>query len=337
MSITLVPYTNNYVFARGRALIGLKNAAGLSEGLKPVGNAPEYKINIAATLFEHPSSESGLSEIDFTTPKEIKRTSALTIDNLTDRNLALFIAGQLRQQQQSATPVVNERIARVTAGGHYQLGRSVSNFTGVRHVSAVTVNSYEGRNTATRVNSTPYTFGQSFKVGTNWFLVISDGATAAVAPAFITTAIGDVTVDGSVSVMYMGLTTAVFSTTSDITVDAPYGLIGVRETGLLATMLSVIPPDASIGLAVDYTPRAGSRSQILTGDAPSLKAEFKFISDNPSGTNRDVYCPDVTITPNGDLTMITGGDIIKLGLNISINKLDSATPAMIIDNAPTDL
>lgn len=336
MSLNMVPYSNNYIFGRGRAFIGLKNANGVSEGLRAVGNAPDYKITVKANLFQHDSSESGLSENDFTYPTKINRDSTLTIENITDQSLALAIAGELKTLIQSSTPVTGEAIAKIAVGCHYQLGKTALNPTGVRKVSSVTV-ALAQAGAATRVSTTPYVVGDFFKSGTGLYVVTVAGSTASTAPTFVTTSIGATTVDGTVTVAYIGLAADTYVAGTDYILDAVYGLLGIPEAGKFAAILAVLPDGASIGLTVGYTPGGNQRTQLVTGDVPQLKAEFKFISDNPVGANRDVYCADVTITPNGDLSLITADKIMSLSLSISINKLDSQTPALIIDGEAKDM
>lgn len=330
MSINTVPYTNQYIFGRGRAFIGLKDANGVSEGLRPLGNAPDYKITVKANLFQHDSAESGLSENDFTYPTKVTRDSSLTVDNITDPNLALAIAGNLKKFIQSATSVTGEVISKIAVGRHYQIGKTAANPSGVRKVSSVTI-ALAQAGAASRVSSTPYVVGDFFKSGTNLFVVTVAGSTAASAPSFVTTPVGATTVDGTATVAYIGPATDTYATPADYILDADYALVGIPETGKFAAILGVLPAGTSLDLTCGYTPAAGSRTQLVTGDIPNLKAEFKFIADNPVGENRDVYCADVTITPNGDLSLITADKIMSLSLSISINKLNSQTPALIID------
>jgi hypothetical protein len=91
-----------------------------------------------------------------------------------------------------------------------------------------------------------------------------------------------------------------------------------------------------LSLHVDYTPAANSRTQVSTGDTISLRGQLKFMADNPYGENRDLFCADVTITPSGSLPLITENEVGSAVFTIGINKLDSTTPAMIIDGVPTD-
>lgn len=342
MSPKLVPHSQEYIFGRGRAFIGLKDENGVSEGLRLVGNAPDYKISVKANLFEHDSSESGLSESDFTYPTKVTRTSQLTLESMTDRNLALALAANLTKLVQATTAVTGEQIPKIATGCHYQLGKSPTNPTGVRQVTSVTVTIAQAASAVSRVSTTAYNLGDFYKSGTNWFVVTIAGTSAASAPTFVTTSVGATTVDGTATVAYLGPVADTFAADTDYSLDTKYALIGILETGKLAAILGVLPTlsDGStpaIGLSVGYTPGSSERMQLVTGDIPRLKAEFKFISDNPVGTNRDVYCADVTITPNGDLSLITADKIMSMTLDISINKLDSQTPALIIDGVPTDL
>ena len=85
---------------------------------------------------------------------------------------------------------------------------------------------------------------------------------------------------------------------------------------------------------MDYTRAAATRDQIATSASVSLEGELKFIADNPQGTNQDVFLPDCTLSPNGDLPFITDQDVASCQFNLGINKLDSTTAAIYIDGRP---
>lgn len=332
MTLKTVPYSNQYVFGRGRLLLGLKDGSGISEGLRPVGNAPDFKINIKADLYQHTSSESGLAEVDYTAPKSITRTAQVTIDNITDRNLALFIAGALVAQMQTADPIANEMLPGIAVGAHYQLGKTAQNPTGVRKVASVTLKLPAGG-----AHQTEHAYAAGALVADAGKLYVASvaGLSGAAAPAFASNSVGEMTIDGTVTWAYVGASADVYTANQDYVLDAEHALVGILGTGKLAAIGAInatLPTrSAWVGLLANYTPSAGSRTQIKTGDVPQLSAEAKYISDNPTGANRDCYCADVTITPNGDLSLITADKNMSLTLDISINKLDSITPALIID------
>lgn len=116
-----------------------------------------------------------------------------------------------------------------------------------------------------------------------------------------------------------GTTTYVLDT--DYKLDASSGMIYIIPGGAITNGQTI---------HVDYTPTAGSRPYIQSGDSGSLQAEVFFIADNANGDNRDVRIPLATISPSGELPFITGDEIGAITFDIGPSTLDSATKQIYI-------
>jgi hypothetical protein len=116
-----------------------------------------------------------------------------------------------------------------------------------------------------------------------------------------------------------GSTTYVLNT--DYKLDADSGMIYIISGGAITNGQTI---------HVDYTPTAGSRPYIQSGDSGSLQGEIFFVSDNANGDNRDVRIPLATISPSGELPFITADDIGAITFDIGPSTLDSATKQIYI-------
>jgi len=116
-----------------------------------------------------------------------------------------------------------------------------------------------------------------------------------------------------------GSTTYVLDT--DYKLDADSGMIYIISGGAITNGQTI---------HVDYTPTAGSRPYIQSGDSGSLQGEIFFVSDNANGDNRDVRIPLATISPSGELPFITADDIGAITFDIGPSTLDSATKQIYI-------
>lgn len=57
-----------------------------------------------------------------------------------------------------------------------------------------------------------------------------------------------------------------------------------------------------------YTPVPATFESVKSGAKAELTGALRIVSDNPDAANRDWYLPKVTLTPNGDLSLIAEGD-----------------------------
>jgi len=82
---------------------------------------------------------------------------------------------------------------------------------------------------------------------------------------------------------------------------------------------------------VDYTPAAGARVQVTSGNAGRLTAAVRFIAANANGTNRDLYIASASLSPEGELPLITEDELASFTLNVGVSEKNSQTAAIIID------
>jgi hypothetical protein len=85
---------------------------------------------------------------------------------------------------------------------------------------------------------------------------------------------------------------------TDYTFDVASGMLTVLSGGGIAE-------DAD--LIVIYNVAASTHKQILA-DNKEVEGEIKFLSNNPFGEQSEIWIPRATITPNGDLSMLTDPD-----------------------------
>lgn len=78
----------------------------------------------------------------------------------------------------------------------------------------------------------------------------------------------------------------------DYTVDLALGRLYIVEGGGIAD-------DADI--LVDYTKTAESREQVSASDLGAKYGALRYIADNTSGPNRDLYVPRLLLRPDGEL------------------------------------
>jgi hypothetical protein len=97
---------------------------------------------------------------------------------------------------------------------------------------------------------------------------------------------------GSVTIDY-GAGPSEATVDTDYVLDATLGRFQVVAGGAL---------DGAEDVTVDYTPVASTWERIATAsDLYPAEVTLRFVADNLSGTNRDLYCPCVSMVPTGDL------------------------------------
>lgn len=154
MALPLNAHTNSYKFGRGKIYVDIFDTSGNKTGERYMGNCPGFTLTVATEKFEHFSSTSSLTKKDLTVTTSVNFNGAVTCDDVSNDNLALFLGGLVTDIAQSATPVTGEAIT-VKAGREYQLGSTAGNPVGVKQVSAVTVQ--DVTDTTTYVLNTDYT------------------------------------------------------------------------------------------------------------------------------------------------------------------------------------
>jgi hypothetical protein len=88
-------------------------------------------------------------------------------------------------------------------------------------------------------------------------------------------------------------------------------------------LLYVLPDAPGIDAAgtevqLTYDTTAVEREQVISA-SQSIYGQIKFIAKNPKGKNRDVYCPYVKISPDGDFSL-KGDDWQNIGFTFEVLK-----------------
>lgn len=99
---------------------------------------------------------------------------------------------------------------------------------------------------------------------------------------------------------------------TDYTVDADTGRVYIVPGGAILAGHSVL---------VTYTRTANTRIQIVSGGT-LIEGALRYIADNKSGTNRDIYLPYASIQADGDFSL-KGDEWQKVGFTGEILKLGS--------------
>lgn len=92
------------------------------------------------------------------------------------------------------------------------------------------------------------------------------------------------------------VTPVVFDVTDDYTVDAARGLVYIVPGGGIAD---------GENLTITFDAAAGALQQLRGGVRTTIEGHFQFWSDNASGPNYRVEAHKVSITPEGELGLIT--------------------------------
>lgn len=99
-----------------------------------------------------------------------------------------------------------------------------------------------------------------------------------------------------------------------------------------------IEPDAAALVeGTDYTftyDIAASTREIVISKNQSIYCALRLVSNNPVGTNRDVYLPYVKMTPDGDYVLISD-EWQKIGFKLEVLKKDANTEAVYVDGRAT--
>ena len=323
---TLVPYTKKYRLGRGTVHFN-PLVAGKYEGFFRLGNCPEFTLTLAGEQLVHTSSESGLSETDLDRLIGITREAAITCDNLSDRILQTYLAGTSVTITQAGATVTNEAVGVVNAGRMYKLGVSPGTPNGATKISAVSLSIAADGNFAA---TTPYTAGQILLNPTPdaFAYLVTVGGTSAALPTF--PAAGATAVSGGVTIKNIGSTT--FANVTDFTFDGDLGYLNILETGAIAALIAQSP----VSLKANYTTASTTRNQIQTGAAAGLNGQLLFLAEDPldDGVITEWLFSSVSLTPDGDLGLITENELQKAQFKVGISVLDSATPAIKRNGAP---
>jgi hypothetical protein len=327
--------TEKYTFGRGVLYLALLDALGRPMGERDLGNVPGFTISVTTTRYKHKSSRTGQGITDLDIPTSTELAGKLDVEDMSDENQAIFVAGSVSTLVQEAGAVTNERIYNAENNREYQLGVTADSPTGARGVTAVSIKLYELLNAVARVNSEVVSVGQIFKVSTNVFVVTAvtgDAELASSAPAHATTSIGATTTDGDATVAFIG-TTAAYTVDTHYLLSPEAARFGVVDGGALGQACALYTEITGNRLSfnVDYTKEANTRVQIKSSGGGSTACQLRFVADNAEGPNKDLFIAKCNVSASGDNAFITGEEIAKFSLDLGIAARDSATAQIIID------
>lgn len=134
--------------------------------------------------------------------------------------------------------------------------------------------------TATEQVLTDVLKGRSYQLG------ISSGAPSGLRNVTVT------------SVTSTGGSPTTYALNTDYTFDVASGLLHLLPGGTITEESDI---------EVTYNVAASTHKQI-TADNKEVEGEIKFVSNNPFGEQSDIWIPRATITPNGDLSLLTDPD-----------------------------
>lgn len=110
---------------------------------------------------------------------------------------------------------------------------------------------------------------------------------------------------------------------TDYDVDLVMGRIYILTTGSIV---------AATNLLVDYTTTASTRQRITTDSLGAKFGRLRFIADNTTGANRDLFGPHVELSPSGDIAWKSRDTIQQMEFDAEF--LATALPALYIDGRP---
>ena len=112
----------------------------------------------------------------------------------------------------------------------------------------------------------------------------------------------------------------------------------ITSDGRISVAFALWPSGATnqyIPMLASYNKTVASREQITTGSTISVDGELWIEEDVPRGVNSRWYFPDVTLTPQGDLTLISDAtDYQGIGFDVTVNTPSDGTPAIYRDGQP---
>ena len=134
--------TTSLVLGRGQLLLAPCPVGGTLADANEflyIGNSPEFSMNFEEDTLDHYSSDAGIKEKDESITLQVNRTGSLTTDNIDRTNLSRFFLGSESTVTQVAVPTQTETFTGITKSRFYQLGKSITNITGLRGVTVTSV------------------------------------------------------------------------------------------------------------------------------------------------------------------------------------------------------
>jgi len=320
------PNADNYTLGKGIVAFN-QFKGGTYQGYRDLGNAPSLSMNVDITKLDHFSSRSGLRSKDKSVIQEVTPMLSFALDEITDKNFAMSLLGLDTEESQVAAANANTQVT---------VGSTLDIYTQLDHkkIKGLTYIKYDAE-------TSPIASSGTLTGGTS-------GATATIEGAYIGTAsgvvvlsnvvgvfvdgeqltddgTGDITADGGVvemsasDVLVMDISAAliIYVAGTDYRVNVKSGDIMYLKSGNIST---------GDELDVAYAVEAGIFTIINMIQTTEIIGMFKFVSDNATGANYELELWMVSLTPDGDMSLI-GDDWLTLAFSGEMLKDESGHPS----------
>ena len=84
-------------------------------------------------------------------------------------------------------------------------------------------------------------------------------------------------------------------------------------------------------IKITYTPKAEKYPQVQSSDDKTIEGALRFVADNTTGTNRDLWAPHVTIEPEGQIELKSRDNPVQMAFNVEFIK-ETGEEALYITN-----
>lgn len=298
-----------YTIGKGKGFFNPVDAGtGLALGWQDIGNIPNFAFSVDTEKLEHYSSSGGLKAKDLSIISQVSPKFTFSADEMQPENLARFMLGDMTAVTQAALATKVEEFT-VNKGDIIFLANrnvfiNVLNYdggtgaiaigdviTGGTSTASATVLLVEGDQTAGKlylgaIAGGPFVDDEPIKVG---------ATTKAIAN-------GTAAKGSGVVVNNKTTKTTIYVGGTDYSTSAKMGRVTIPDT-------STIP--ANTVVEVRYGAEATSYYTVKGYTQSANKGAFRFVSDNPQGTNFDITYHSVDLKPSGDMGMI-GDDWMTL-------------------------
>jgi len=326
------PSTDNYTLGKGVIYFNRKNfTTGLYEGERDLGNAPDFSFNFSLEKLEHFSSRGGLKSKDKEIISQITPQLSFTLDEVNKENFALLTLAETETVPANSGSVVSEAItahpgkrtqlANRGIGVVYNLPYDDSGSNNVLFEVGETVSGATGEGVVVAVTGDA-TSGVLTIVLTTPGFVDDETITGNIAgTAEVNSATGEIPSDGVGVVVTNAAGTTTYVEGTDYTIDTSLkddkiGRILFLDGGSISD-----GDDVRVTYGFDHP----EYSKIQAFKNTQVEGMFRFVSDNPVGTNQELEIWRVSLTPSGDTSLI-GDDWSTLSFTGEILKDEVGHP-----------
>lgn len=129
---------NNYTLGRGELHFAMFiKGTQTPAGERYLGNSPELSYNASEEKLDHYSSDTPVRTKDASVSLQQDYAGAMTVDNISKANLAMFLLGEVKTITTASREVAAEALGPAAPGLSFQLGMSAADPAGVRQASAL--------------------------------------------------------------------------------------------------------------------------------------------------------------------------------------------------------